>query len=221
MSPQQTATSVGVDVDRLEPARPDPWAWLRPGASIAGNATAPAVASKTSRQRRVIAAAVYRSVLFSRTVARMTGLAFFRSLVRVHWADTDAAGVVWHGNFFRWFESAEEELYRALGRPRQALLEELGIMMPRVDVRARFASPARPDELLTIGIALSELSERRIGFTFEVREHGSGRFLAEGSYRLAVVERATFTSVPVPPALAELLRRVPDMAAAPHELRQL
>jgi acyl-CoA thioester hydrolase len=141
-------------------------------------------------------------------------LAFFRALVRVHWADTDAAGLVWHGNYFRWFESAEEELYRALGRPRQALLEELGIMMPRVEVQARFMSPARPDELLAIGIAVSELSERRIGFSFDVRDHERDRFLAEGSYRLAVVETATFKSVSVPPTIADLLRRVPDVAAA-------
>lgn len=140
-------------------------------------------------------------------------LKFFRTLVRVHWADTDAAGVVWHGNFFRWFESAEEEMYRALGRPRQALLDELGIMMPRVDVRARFASPARPDELLVIGLALTELSERRIAFTFEVREHGTDRFLAEGQYRLAVVHTATFASTAVPASLADLLRRIPDLAA--------
>ena len=151
----------------------------------------------------------------------MTELAFFRCLVRVHWADTDAAGVVWHGNFFRWFESAEEELYRALGRPRQALLEELGIMMPRVDVRARFKSPARPDELLTIGIALSDLSDRRIVFAFDVREHGSARYLGEGSYRLAVVESATFTASPVPSMLAQLLRRTPQIAAAQRELPQL
>lgn len=139
---------------------------------------------------------------------------FFRSLVRVHWADTDAAGVVWHGNFFRWFESAEEEVYRALGRPRQALLDELGIMMPRVDVHARFRSPARPDELLVVGLALHELTERRVGFRFTVYEQGTQRFLAEGGYRLAVVRTATFTSVPVPPALAELLRRIPEVAAA-------
>jgi acyl-CoA thioester hydrolase len=139
---------------------------------------------------------------------------FYRALVRVHWADTDAAGVVWHGNFFRWFESAEEEICRALGRPRQALLDELGVMMPRVDVQARFRSPARPDELLAIGVALSELSERRIGFTFDVREHGTDRFLAEGSYRLAVVNTATFTPTNVPPALAALLRRIPDLASS-------
>jgi acyl-CoA thioester hydrolase len=141
-------------------------------------------------------------------------LKFFRALVRVRWADTDAAGVVWHGNFFRWFEAAEEEMYRALGEPRQALLEQLGIMMPRIDVSARFRSPARPDELLVIGIALSELSERRIGYTFDVREFGTDRFVADGSYRLAVVETATFRSVAVPPALAALLRRVPALADA-------
>lgn len=148
-------------------------------------------------------------------------MTFFRALVRVHWADTDAAGIVWHGNFFRWFEAVEEEMYRALGRPRQRLLEELGVMMPRVDVHARFRSPARPDELLAIGIALSELSERRIAYAFEVREHGTERFLAEGGYRLAVVETATFKGIPVPAPLAELLRRIPDVAAAQRELRHL
>lgn len=141
-------------------------------------------------------------------------LTFFRALVRVRWADTDAAGVVWHGNFFRWFEGAEEEMYRALGSPRQALLEDLGIMMPRVDVNASFRSPARPDELLVIGIALSELTDRRIGYTFDVREFGTDRFLAEGGYRLAVVDTATFKGVTVPPLLATLLRRVPVLAAA-------
>ncbi len=148
-------------------------------------------------------------------------MTFFRCLVRVHWADTDAAGVVWHGHFFRWFESAEEELYRGLGQPRQALLAELGIMMPRVEVQARFKSPARPDELLAVGIGLSELSERRIGLAFDVRERGTDRFIAEGGYRLAVVETGTFKSIPVPTVLANLLRRVPELAAAQRDLTYL
>jgi acyl-CoA thioester hydrolase len=149
----------------------------------------------------------------------MADLQFFRSLVRVHWADTDAAGVVWHGHFFRWFESAEEEMYRALGRPRQALLGELGIMMPRVDVQAQFRSPARPDELLAIGIALSELSERRIGFAFDVREHGTDRVLADGNYRLAVVHTSNFAATTVPRPLAALLGRIPALAAAQGDSR--
>ena len=47
-----------------------------------------------------------------------------------------------------------------------------------------------------------------------MHEHRSDRFLADGGYRLAVVETATFKGVAVPSALADLLRRVPDVAAA-------
>ena len=33
--------------------------------------------------------------------------------VRVAFADTDAMGVAWHGNYLRWFEMARTELMRA------------------------------------------------------------------------------------------------------------
>ena len=44
------------------------------------------------------------------------------------WADTDPAGIVWFGVFFRYFENAEEELFRALpitlGRAVEAILAD-------------------------------------------------------------------------------------------------
>ena len=43
------------------------------------------------------------------------------------WTDTDAAGIMWFGVFCRYFENAEEELFRALGRDRTALLREMNI----------------------------------------------------------------------------------------------
>src|SRR4029077_6633249 len=42
---------------------------------------------------------------------------FYRVNVRVHWADTDAAGIVWVGNFLRFFGEGGGEVFRALGRP--------------------------------------------------------------------------------------------------------
>ena len=36
---------------------------------------------------------------------------------KVHWSDTDAAGIVWFPNYFGWFEDAEEELLRRRARP--------------------------------------------------------------------------------------------------------
>jgi hypothetical protein len=79
---------------------------------------------------------------------------FFRVNIRVHFADTDAAGVVWFANFFRFFEEAEDELFRALGKTRMEILREVGVMMPRVDASCRFRSPAHAEEVLEIGIAV-------------------------------------------------------------------
>ena len=58
--------------------------------------------------------------------------------LRVLWADTDPAGIVWFGVFFRYFEQAEEELFRRLGRDRTQLLADLTIFMPRTSLQSRF-----------------------------------------------------------------------------------
>lgn len=139
---------------------------------------------------------------------------FYRVPVRVHWADTDAAGIVWFGNFLRYFETAEDELFRALGRQRTDLIEEFDIWMPRVEVTCRFRSPARAGDELDVGIAVDLPTERRIVYRFEVRARPSGRLVAEGSYRVACVSRATFAPVPCPSAVRALLSRAGELAAA-------
>ena len=72
---------------------------------------------------------------------------FFQIRKKVHWSDTDAAGVVWFPNFLRWFEDAEEELFASLGRSRQSLLDSHHFGMPRVEVHSKFRAPGprRPD----------------------------------------------------------------------------
>ena len=104
----------------------------------------------------------------------------FAVIIRVHWADTDAAGIVWFGNFFRYFEEAEDELFRARGRPRIEVIAERNIFMPRVDVNCRFHSPARMGEALEIGVGVSQVNPRRLQYSFEVREQVSRRLVAEG-----------------------------------------
>ena len=61
---------------------------------------------------------------------------------KIHWSDTDAAGIAWFPNFFGWFEDAEEELYTAvLGRSRQSLLDADRFGMPRVAAHAEYRAP--------------------------------------------------------------------------------
>ena len=125
--------------------------------------------------------------------------------LRVMWSDTDPAGIVWFGVFFRYFEHAEEDLYRHLGSDRMALLRSLNVYMPRTSLESRFRSPARLGDELSIGVAVSDISDLRIRFVFEIRERGSDRLICNASYRVACVNAKTFAPQPFPPQIVTLL----------------
>jgi YbgC/YbaW family acyl-CoA thioester hydrolase len=125
--------------------------------------------------------------------------------LRVMWSDTDPAGIVWFGVFFRYFENAEEDLYRRLGSDRTRLLSALHVFMPRTSLQSGFRSPARLGEELAVGVGVDAITERRIGFTFDVRERATGRLICEASYRVACVDAATFVPQAFPGEIVSLL----------------
>jgi YbgC/YbaW family acyl-CoA thioester hydrolase len=121
------------------------------------------------------------------------------------WSDTDPAGIVWFGVFCRYFEHAEEDLYRRLGSDRTALLRQLNVFMPRTSMKSGFRSPARLGDEIAVGIGVSEISDRRIGFAFDIHERDSGRLICEASYRIACVDATTFATRPFPDEVVSLL----------------
>ncbi len=121
------------------------------------------------------------------------------------WADTDAAAIVWFGVFFRYFENAEEELFRRLGSDRTALLRQCGVFMPRTSLQSRFRSPARLGDELLVGVGVADITDRRIGYAFDVHERGTGRLICQASYRVACVDATTFAAKPMPHEISSLL----------------
>jgi acyl-CoA thioester hydrolase len=88
--------------------------------------------------------------------------------VRVRYAETDQMGVVYHSNYFPYFESARVEAIRQVGFT-YADMEKMGVIMPVVDVHCRYLRPARYDDLLTIKTMLKELPvHHKIEFHHEV-----------------------------------------------------
>lgn len=128
--------------------------------------------------------------------------------IRIHWPDTDPASIVWYGNFFRYFEEAEEEMFRMAGRDRNELIESLNIWMPRVEVQCRFRSPARVGELVEIAIRPEFPNARRVKYPFEFAVRG--RLVAEGTVRVACVDRTTFKAREFPPEIVTLLKGFTD-----------
>lgn len=133
-------------------------------------------------------------------------MALFHHLpLRVLWADTDAAGIVWFGVFFRYFEHAEEDLFQRLGSDRTALLAALKIYMPRTSLQSRFRSPARLGDEIAVGVGVASIGPRRIEYAFDIRERGSGRLVCDASYRVACVDADTFAARDFPRQVADLL----------------
>ena len=121
------------------------------------------------------------------------------------WSDTDPAGIVWFGVFFRYFEHAEEDLYRRLGSDRTRLLHSLRVFMPRTSLQSRFRSPARLGDELSVGVGIGEMTDRRIGFVFDIHERATDRLICEASYRVACVDSQTFAPRAFPQEISTLL----------------
>ena len=99
--------------------------------------------------------------------------------VRVRYAETDQMGVVYHSNYFLYFESARAESIRKLGFT-YADMEKMGVIMPVVDVHCRYMQPALYDDLLTIKTNLKELPiHHKIEFHHEVFNEKK-RFIGSG-----------------------------------------
>ena len=58
-------------------------------------------------------------------------------------------GVVYYGNYFRYFEAGRSEFLRAAGLP-YGKLEKAGYMLPVASASAKYHASARYDELLTL-----------------------------------------------------------------------
>jgi acyl-CoA thioester hydrolase len=100
--------------------------------------------------------------------------------IRVRYAETDQMGVVYHSNYFVWFEVGRVELLRVMGFTYREMEAEDGCFIAVVDARCRFRAPARYDEEIVIRTRLKNVRESLIHFTYEAVRDCDGTLLAEG-----------------------------------------
>ncbi len=98
---------------------------------------------------------------------------------RVRYAETDQMGVVYHSNFIIWMEVGRVELLRALGFTYREM-EADGLHLPVVEVKCRFKSPAKYDDLIVVRTRMLNLRNSLIHFGYEIRRDGEDALLAEG-----------------------------------------
>ena len=94
--------------------------------------------------------------------------------VRVIYGDTDQMGMVYYGNYLRYFEIARTEFLRAVGAPYRAFEEAHGLRLPVVEAGVRYRRPARYDDELALFAAVVDTGRASARFDYEIRRMEAG-----------------------------------------------
>ncbi|MBD2859800.1 tol-pal system-associated acyl-CoA thioesterase [Spongiibacter sp. KMU-158] len=140
----------------------------------------------------------------------------FKLAIRVYIEDTDAGGIVYYVNYLKFMERARTEFMRQLGFGKAALggaqeraektAEDSGAIFVVSDVQAKYRSPARLDDQLTVSAKLIEL--RKASLVFEQKIWRDEQLLCEGEVKVACANAKTLRATRVPAELYKVLSRL-------------
>ena len=108
--------------------------------------------------------------------------------IRPSYQDCDPAGVVWHGNYFHYFDAARVALLEQLDYGYRQM-EESGYLYPVIDTRVRYLGAATYDQLLRVRASLREW-EYRLKIDYEVLDD-AGKCITEAYTIQVAVEMAS------------------------------
>ena len=128
----------------------------------------------------------------------------FELPIRVYYEDTDAQGVVYYANYFRFMERARTEWLRSLGVDMVKLQDEDRRIFVVAEVHTRFHGPARLADELVVTAELKKLA--RVSFDIEqkiYRHSTAGDMLISGTVKAAYLDADTMQPRRVPPEIFE------------------
>jgi acyl-CoA thioester hydrolase len=129
----------------------------------------------------------------------------FSTEVRVRLPETDAMGVVFHGNYFTYLEVGRVDYLLNLGltegsRPIRDF--ENVVVAAHLD----FRSPARLHDVLKIEVGVTEIRTSSLRFGFRIRDRRTNTIVAEG-YTVHCAIGDDFRPVPIPASFRDVVDR--------------
>jgi acyl-CoA thioester hydrolase len=107
--------------------------------------------------------------------------------IRIYYEDTDCGGMVYYGNYLKYFERARTHYLEDRGLS-VAELMKAGTIFVVVHAEVDYRSPARYGDRLTVETVVSDVTAASFTFSHVIRERESRRVVVEGSARLAATD---------------------------------
>lgn len=89
------------------------------------------------------------------------------SEIVVRYAETDQMGIVHHSVYPVWYEVARTDFIKSMGMS-YTDIENNGIMMPVVEVKSKYISPAYYEDKLSIEVKIKQLNPVKVEFEYSI-----------------------------------------------------
>lgn len=117
--------------------------------------------------------------------------------VSVQWGDTDAAGIVFFPNFYKWMDESAHAFFRDIELSTSQLLNDYKISIPLLETHCRFISPLRFEDEITVETSIELLKPKVFKLTHLFKKDGT--IVAEGySIRCWTSFESELRSVAIP-----------------------
>ncbi len=129
---------------------------------------------------------------------------------RVHFIDTDTAGLIHFTNYFRYMEETETEFLFEVARESGIPPDDELFVTPRVKVGCEFVKPVGFGDLLDCHLWIEHKGRTSIGYVVSFRKDGEE--VARGRVKFVFVtkdENGRFRSIPIPARLDKALQKAP------------
>ena len=101
------------------------------------------------------------------------------SVFKISFHDTDAMGVVWHGNYIKFFELAREDMLNEIGYGYEDMQKD-NVVFPIVECDCKFRNYIRVTDKRLRVVTMQTEFEGKVEMHYEVYADGSDKLCAYG-----------------------------------------
>lgn len=99
--------------------------------------------------------------------------------VRVRFSESDAMGVVWHGNYLKYFEDGRERLGDTYGMSYMSI-SDAGFVVPIVNVNVKYLSPITFGQKVKVTCRLINTTAAKIVHEYEIWNLATNKISCKG-----------------------------------------
>ena len=107
---------------------------------------------------------------------------------KVFYSDTDAYGVVWHGNYLRWLEMGRTYICEQADL-KLSELEKQDIVLPIADLNIKYKNSAKLDDELTVTTEIIEKGRFYITFYQTIIDKKSEKTYIEATIKVVAIHK--------------------------------